>query len=247
MGALSSAIDAQPGENSAGTASSQRFCSYHQRAGLTVPAVKIIGTEALCRACLDGDPISAPRSFEPTADRGGSAKGPRQCTVLSAAGIERVQHRSERIRSVGASTVSRKKKRAPREGDPLSPRELQVLNLLFRRLGTEEIAIELNVASRTVKYFICSALAKSGTKNRAALIAWFFEKGAAAEPQDPDLLFRASFGRIEAELARVISMIRDRNLRIERQLANVAQIESALNALRAAISGGGECLPKSTS
>ena len=59
------------------------------------------------------------------------------------------------------------------EGQPLSPRELEVLALVAQGLGNEEIARELVVATSTVKNHVTRIVDKLGARNRthAAVLA----------------------------------------------------------------------------
>jgi two-component system, NarL family, response regulator LiaR len=59
-------------------------------------------------------------------------------------------------------------------GEKLSPRELQVLELLARGLDNNQIAAELYISPRTAKNHVSSILAKLGVTNRiqAAVYAW---------------------------------------------------------------------------
>jgi NarL family two-component system response regulator LiaR len=59
-------------------------------------------------------------------------------------------------------------------GEELSPRELEVLELLARGLDNNKIAAELYISPRTAKNHVSSILAKLGVTNRieAAAYAW---------------------------------------------------------------------------
>lgn len=122
------------------------------------------------------------------------------------------QHRSARIHAVRQPARPKPK---PKLGAPLSPREAQVVSLLGGRTS-DDIARELRISARSVKFYVGRALAKSGTRDRAALALWF---AAGAEVPAPDL--------------------RDREARIRRMLdplANcLAEIARACEELRSAL------------
>jgi DNA-binding NarL/FixJ family response regulator len=52
----------------------------------------------------------------------------------------------------------------------LTTRESQVLELLFRRLTNKEIACDLKISERTVKFHACNVLNKLGFENRKKLL-----------------------------------------------------------------------------
>lgn len=61
-------------------------------------------------------------------------------------------------------------------GQPLTRREGQVLQLLFRRLTNKEIACDLNITERTAKFHVCNVLNKLGLENRKNLLETFLLK-----------------------------------------------------------------------
>ncbi len=69
----------------------------------------------------------------------------------------------------------------PHESDtpaePLTPRESEVLNLLAQGKQNKEIALELSVSERTVKFHISSILAKLGAGNRTEAVTIALQKG----------------------------------------------------------------------
>jgi DNA-binding CsgD family transcriptional regulator len=54
---------------------------------------------------------------------------------------------------------------------PLSPREVQVLRLIARDYPTKEIASELGISERTVKWHVAQIFAKVGASTRAGAVA----------------------------------------------------------------------------
>ena len=57
------------------------------------------------------------------------------------------------------------------------PRELEVLRLLAQGLQNEEIAAELVITERTVKFYVSSILGKLGAGNRTEAVAIAVQRG----------------------------------------------------------------------
>lgn len=54
--------------------------------------------------------------------------------------------------------------------DPLSTRELEVLQLMARGLSNPEIAVQLHLAEGTIKNYVSSILQKTGTRDRTQAV-----------------------------------------------------------------------------
>ena len=61
--------------------------------------------------------------------------------------------------------------------EPLTPRELEVLSLAAQALQNKEIAAELVITERTVKFYISSILDKLGASNRTEAVAVAAQRG----------------------------------------------------------------------
>lgn len=55
--------------------------------------------------------------------------------------------------------------------EKLTPRETEVLHLLARGLPNKEIAAELSISQRTVKFHVSAILGKLGASNRTEAVA----------------------------------------------------------------------------
>jgi DNA-binding NarL/FixJ family response regulator len=61
--------------------------------------------------------------------------------------------------------------------DALTPRELEVLRLLARGLQNKEIALDLVISERTVKFHVSSILHKLGAGNRTEAVTMALQQG----------------------------------------------------------------------
>ena len=64
--------------------------------------------------------------------------------------------------------------------EPLTPRELQVLELVADGLPNKTIAMELGVSDETVKFHLGSILGKLGASNRTDAVRLAFRRGLIA-------------------------------------------------------------------
>jgi len=76
------------------------------------------------------------------------------------------------------SIIGSRKPAASRNQTPgtLSRREREVLESLLRNLSNKEIASQLNISERTVKFHVSNLLAKHGVRRRADLIVMRFQE-----------------------------------------------------------------------
>jgi DNA-binding NarL/FixJ family response regulator len=76
------------------------------------------------------------------------------------------------------SIIGTRKPGMPRNQIPgtLSRREREVLESLLRNLSNKEIASQLNISERTVKFHVSNLLAKHGVRRRADLIVMRFQE-----------------------------------------------------------------------
>jgi DNA-binding NarL/FixJ family response regulator len=67
-------------------------------------------------------------------------------------------------------------------GVHLTPREIEVLQLLTRGLTNNEIAAELHVSGTTAKWFVKNILEKLGVSDRTAAVTTAFKRGILHQP-----------------------------------------------------------------
>lgn len=73
--------------------------------------------------------------------------------------------------------VSRQNNQTTTEVESLTPRELEVLQLVAQGLQNKEIAAELVISERTVKFHVSSIMGKLGAGNRTEAVALAAQQG----------------------------------------------------------------------
>jgi DNA-binding NarL/FixJ family response regulator len=81
------------------------------------------------------------------------------------------------LQPVVASKLMRQVSQPGQESEPLTPREMEVLNLLAQGLQNKEIAAELVISQRTVKFHVSSIMSKLGAGNRTEAVALAAQQG----------------------------------------------------------------------
>jgi two-component system NarL family response regulator len=74
----------------------------------------------------------------------------------------------------------------PAEQEALSPRQIQILNLVAQGLTYHEVGQTIGIAERTVKYHMAEILDQLHLQNRAQVIAFAAQMGLLRPGQDPD-------------------------------------------------------------
>lgn len=81
------------------------------------------------------------------------------------------------LQPVVASKLLRQVSQEPDTTEPLTPREQAVLQRLAQGLQNKEIAAELVITERTVKFYVSSILSKLGAGNRTEAVTIAVQKG----------------------------------------------------------------------
>jgi DNA-binding CsgD family transcriptional regulator len=107
----------------------------------------------------------------------------------------------------------------PRQGDPLTPRELEVLALIAAGERTAVIAAGLGISENTVKSHCTSAYKKVGARNRVDAARYYLEH-------------LADMPAGQANLQRQVALLQARLEQLPPTAAAAAGVQKALNALR---------------
>ncbi|MBN1317352.1 MAG: response regulator transcription factor [Anaerolineales bacterium] len=68
----------------------------------------------------------------------------------------------------------------PPAGEPMTPREVEVLQLVARGLSNQEIALQLNISDRTAAKHVCNILDKLHLANRTQAALYALREGLAS-------------------------------------------------------------------
>ena len=123
--------------------------------------------------------------------------------------------------------TSRKPRRGPRRGDPLTQREVQILALVAAGEPTPAISRRLGITENTIKTHLTSVYKKTGSRNRVQAARYYLHTYTRSRTSDP------------AEPGEV-SVVQQRMREIQARLDELApatieaeRLRHALDALRA--------------
>jgi DNA-binding CsgD family transcriptional regulator len=167
------------------------ICRPHlERAGVLVPAARVVAGQPFCESCFRGEPISSeptPAALIPFG-RPGLARRPQLKRFdlalkrkLRIYAPPRLHPRRHRPKPQAAPVPKRAKRhRVPSVGDALSPREIEVMRAIAGGLRNREIAARLGLVERTIKMHVSNLLRKAGVRHRVALLIWWAGRRAGA-------------------------------------------------------------------
>ena len=93
------------------------------------------------------------------------------------AGLERGEAAITRIMTTRLLAGMRQIEKQSQINDKLTPREIQILNLLGKGLSNHQIADQLFISENTVKYHVRNLLGKLGVKNRTEAVSYALREG----------------------------------------------------------------------